>query len=109
MSQNGYEIGNGFYWRRSVTSRLTFSLQLYSPPHNGDSDKQELHFIGTHLMGQTHCEFDPKRDGTSDKGDTFIKSIYDYFCIIFSSQKAICNAVKVRDHNLQRVVLVLAF
>ena len=29
MSQNGYEIWNVFYWRRSVTGRLTFSLQLY--------------------------------------------------------------------------------
>ena len=29
MSWNGYDIVNGFYWRRSVTGRLTFSLQLY--------------------------------------------------------------------------------
>ena len=28
LSQNGYEIENGFDWRRSVTGRLTFLLQL---------------------------------------------------------------------------------
>ena len=28
MSQNGYEIENGFDWRRLVTGQLTFLLQL---------------------------------------------------------------------------------
>ena len=31
MSQNGYEIENSFDWRRSVTGRLTFLLQLSWP------------------------------------------------------------------------------
>ena len=46
-----------------------------------------------------------KRDSTSDKGDIFIFNIYFLDC--FQQSKANFIAVKVRDHNLQKVIPVL--
>ena len=36
-------------------SHYIYPMQVQSPPHDGDSDKLKLCFMGTHLMGQIHC------------------------------------------------------
>ena len=85
-----------------TVQRYKFTLPIHianfiqSPLRNGDSENWELHFMGTHLMGQVHCLliWSDKWGGAWNKGNIFILNVYFYY---FQQSNAIFIAVKIRN------------